>query len=265
VTSADRMYSCWFSMKNLILDHVCVVLISLLIWIWEQCLQSLTQQLDFCLSDFPSSVSSFPISDRSFGISFSVLANRRTDWGISDRSFGISLSILANRRTDGAISSELVPDFLLFCLLQCHLSLRSSGRATREAVPCWFRLSAHRRSAEIRSHPYSYSCHDSCFESCSTFPLSFSSLAAVLALRSSLTELLRSRLCFDLAAVSISDWLWIVAGEARPCSWTAESKSLRFYSLDCSPTVVSWTLSPGVWWNDWDEINCSSSRSLLSI
>jgi hypothetical protein len=42
---------------------------------------SLTQQLDFCLSDFPSSVSTF-------GISF--FANNRTDGGISDRSFGIS-------------------------------------------------------------------------------------------------------------------------------------------------------------------------------
>jgi hypothetical protein len=44
---------------------------------------SLTQQLDFRLSDFPSSVSTFAIS-------FSVLANRRTDGGISDQSFGIS-------------------------------------------------------------------------------------------------------------------------------------------------------------------------------
>jgi hypothetical protein len=110
----------------------------------------LTQQLDFRLSDFPSSVFSFPISgrlfgisrtdeaisDRSFGISFSVLTNRRTDGGILDRSFGISLSILANRRTDGAISDELVPVFLVFRLLQCRLPLRSSGRATREAVPC---------------------------------------------------------------------------------------------------------------------------------
>jgi hypothetical protein len=50
----------------------------------------LTQQLDFRLSDFPSSVSTFRISDQSFGILFSVLANRRTDEGISDRSFGIS-------------------------------------------------------------------------------------------------------------------------------------------------------------------------------
>jgi hypothetical protein len=96
----------------------------------------LTQQLDFRLSDFPSSVSTFPISDRSFGISFSVLVNRCTDGGISDRSFGISLSILANRRTDGAISGELVPIFLVFRLLQCRLPLRSSGHATREVIPC---------------------------------------------------------------------------------------------------------------------------------
>jgi hypothetical protein len=96
----------------------------------------LTQQLDFRLSDFPSSVSTFPILDRSFGISFSVLANRRTDGGISDLSFGISLSILTNRRTDRAISGELVPIFLVFRLLQCRLPLRSSGRVTREVIPC---------------------------------------------------------------------------------------------------------------------------------
>jgi hypothetical protein len=85
----------------------------------------LTQQLDFRLSDFPSSVSTSRISDRSFGISFLrtgapteifridhlvfrfceqahrrryfgsiiwyfVFANMRTDGCISDRSFGIS-------------------------------------------------------------------------------------------------------------------------------------------------------------------------------
>jgi hypothetical protein len=50
----------------------------------------LTQQLDFRLSDFPSSISTSRILNRSFGILFSVLANRRTDGGISDRSFGIS-------------------------------------------------------------------------------------------------------------------------------------------------------------------------------
>jgi hypothetical protein len=79
---------------------------------------SLTQQLDFRLSDFPSSVSSFGISSlrtsapsevfqidllifhfyeqshrqRYFGMIFwyFVFVNSRTDGGISDRSFGIS-------------------------------------------------------------------------------------------------------------------------------------------------------------------------------
>jgi hypothetical protein len=146
----------------------------------------LTQQLDFCLSDFPSSVSTFRISDRSFGILFSVLVNRRTDGGISDRSFGISslrtgaptevfqidhlvfcpceqahrrryfgliiwYFVLANRRTDGGTSDRSFGisslrtgaptevfriDLLVFCLFQCCLPLRSSGRATREVNPC---------------------------------------------------------------------------------------------------------------------------------
>jgi hypothetical protein len=75
---------------------------------------------------------------RYFGsiIWYFVFANRRTDGGISDRSFGISLSILASRRTDRAILGELVLIYLVFRLLQCHLPLRSSGRATREVIPC---------------------------------------------------------------------------------------------------------------------------------
>jgi hypothetical protein len=79
---------------------------------------SLTQQLDFCLFDFPSSVSTFGIlslrtsaSTKVFQIDllvfcfceqshrrsyfgsifrYFVFANSRTDGGISDRSFGIS-------------------------------------------------------------------------------------------------------------------------------------------------------------------------------
>jgi hypothetical protein len=75
---------------------------------------------------------------RYFGsiIWYFVFANIRIDGGISDQSFGISLSILANRRTNGAISGELVPIYLVFRLLQCRLPLRSSGRATREVIPC---------------------------------------------------------------------------------------------------------------------------------
>jgi hypothetical protein len=46
VTSVDRMYSCWFSMKNVFLDHVCAVFSPLLDFVLDLDLRAVASVLD---------------------------------------------------------------------------------------------------------------------------------------------------------------------------------------------------------------------------
>jgi hypothetical protein len=60
---------------------------------------------------------------------------------------------------------------------------------------------------------------------------------------------------FDFA---LSSHVWIVVGPRPVLLLSYRMKSSRFPSLNCIFTVIFWMRTLGVWWNIYEDINCSS-------